>query len=91
MEFHSQSVPQSAEAVSRKVAPLLTTKSAEQVYAYVQVQHAELHQQHELAQNLAAVTRTSTFAALAACFVAGSLLTFSLWLLHRKSKAAAPL
>jgi uncharacterized membrane protein YvlD (DUF360 family) len=87
LEFHAASAPPTAEAVSRKIAPLLTTKSAEQVYAHVQVQHVELHQQHDLTQTLATSNRESAAVGFAAAVVASILLTVALWLLHRKPRA----
>ena len=82
LEFQAQGAPASAEAVSTRIAPFLTNRDAEKVYATVQSQHVALNQQYELSQGLAQSARQTTFLALGAALLASLLACVALWLLR---------
>jgi len=82
LEFHAQGAPASAEAVSTRVAPFLTNRDAEKVFATVQSQHVELNQQYELSQGLAQSARQTTLLALGASLLACLLTCVALWFLR---------
>ncbi len=71
LALQAQVAPASAESVSARIAPFLTSRDAEKVYATVQSQHVQLNQQYALSQGLAESARRTTLLALGA-----ALLTF---------------
>jgi hypothetical protein len=89
LEFQAQTAPPSAESVSKRVAPLLTSRDAEKVYATVQSQHVELSQQYELTQALARSARETTLIAFCASLVAILLTGVVLWLIRPSRLVAA--
>jgi hypothetical protein len=86
LEFQAQSAPPSAESVSTRLAPFLTSRDAEKIYATVQSQYVELTQQHDLLVGLAGSARQTTAIALGAALLASLLSCLALWLL-RPTKA----
>ena len=89
LEFQNQAAPASADSVSTRVAPFLTSRDAEKVYATVQSQHVELHQQYELSLGLAQTARQTTILALGAALLVLLLTCASLWLLRPRRSAAS--
>ena len=87
LEFQVEGAPASAEEISTRIAPFLTNRDAEKVYATVQSQHVALNQEYELSQGLAQSARQTTLFALGAALFASLLTCMALWLL-RPAKSA---
>jgi hypothetical protein len=82
LEYQANSGPPSAESVSSRLAPYLTSRDAEKVYTTVQSQYVALTQQHELLIGLADSARQNTALALGAALLASLLSGLAIWLLR---------
>ena len=89
LEFQTRGDPVSAEAVSTLVAPFLTSRDAEKVYATVQSQHVELNQQYELSLGLAQSARQTSVLALGGALLASLLTCIALLLLRPRTSSAS--
>lgn len=89
LELQTQRAPPSAESVSARLAPFLTSHDAEKIYTAVQSQHVELHQQYELSQGLARSARETSLISLCAALASSLLIGFALRLVRREGTSAS--